>query len=77
MTVTVSADGVILLKGTCALDDAEPLLRSLADNPHALIDWTGCDHIHTAVVQVLMAAKPRIVGSPTHSFLRDHFTSLA
>ena len=76
MTVTVSPDGVILLQGSCALDDAEILLRHLADAPDAPVDWTGCDHVHTAVVQVLMVVKPRLGGSPTHAFFRQHLAAL-
>jgi hypothetical protein len=63
---------VILLSGDCPLEDAEPLLRWLAEDPGASVDWSGCDQAHTAVVQVLMAVKPRIVGSPTNSFVRKH-----
>lgn len=76
MTVTVSAEGVILLQGHCTLEDAELLLRNLSDRPDATVDWTGCDHVHTALVQVLMASKSRIVGSPTHAFLRQHLAAL-
>jgi hypothetical protein len=76
MTVTVSPDGAILLQGICTLDDAELLLRSLSDDPRAPVDWTGCGHVHTAIVQVLMAARPRIIGAPTNPFLRQHLAAL-
>lgn len=72
MTVMVSEDGVILLEGACPIEDAEALLRRLSDDPDALVDWSACEQAHTAVVQVLMAARPRFVGSPTEQFLRRH-----
>lgn len=76
MTVTVSPDGVILLQGACLLEDAEVLLRRLSDDPDADVDWSGCGPIHTAVIQVLMAAGPRIVGSPTDFFVREHLAPI-
>jgi hypothetical protein len=76
MTVTVGAQGVIRMEGVCALDDAELLLRHLSNNPSAAVDWTGCDYVHTAVVQVLMAARASMLGAPLHPFLRDHLAAL-
>ena len=75
MTVTVSSDGVILLRGLCPLEDAELLVRHLSDAAQATVDLTGCDHVHTAVIQVLMAARPRIVGSPTDPFIDKHLAA--
>ncbi len=72
MTVTVSADGVCVLQGDCPLEDAEVLCQSLSHEPHMQIDWSGCTRLHTAVFQVLMAARPRIVGSPTDPFVQNH-----
>jgi hypothetical protein len=76
MTVMVSPDGVILLQSPCVLEDAELLLRRLSDDPDARVDWTGCGCVHTAVIQVLMAARPQIVGCPTDIFIRRHLMSL-
>ena len=73
MSVTVE-DGVIRLQGVCPIEDAEVLLRTLLENTGASVDWSGCDQAHGAVIQVLMAAKPVIVGSPTDHFLRRHLT---
>jgi len=75
MTVTVSPDGLILLQGACPLEDAEVLVRRLSDDPAANVDWSGCAQVHTAVVQVLMAARPRIVGCPTNYFIRTHLVA--
>ena len=76
MTVTVSADGVIQLQGDCPLEDAEALLQRLSRDPSAKVDWTACTHIHTAVVQIMIAARPPVVGSPTDHFIRRHLAGL-
>jgi hypothetical protein len=57
VTVVRHADtGAILLVGSCPVEDAEPLLQMLQATPAALVDWTKCGQIHTAVYQVLLAA---------------------
>jgi hypothetical protein len=63
MSVRV-ADGVIILEGACPVDEAESLLELLLANPGAPVDWSACGHLHTAVVQVLLAARPAMEGEP-------------
>lgn len=75
MSVTFE-DGLIRLQGACPIEDAEVLLRGLLEHPGAAVDWSGCDQAHGAVIQVLMAARPVLVGSPTDPFLRRHLTGL-
>jgi hypothetical protein len=77
MTVRLTDEGVVMLEGVCSIDDAEALLRSLSANPSALVDWSACDQAHSAVIQVLMAVRPRMVGLPTDAFLRRHLDVLA
>lgn len=69
MTVSVTEDGAIALEGNCSADDAETLLRHLLMNPSAEVDWCACDHLHTSVVQVLMATQPAMRGAPRSNFL--------
>jgi hypothetical protein len=71
MTVELATDGTILLEGICPVDDAEPLRQLLLRAPSALVDWRGCEHAHTAIIQVLMAAKPKIRGPAGAAFLED------
>jgi len=68
MTIQV-ADGTIHLTGRCPAEDTEPLLEHLSSG-FSKVDLTGCDHLHTAVFQLLMAAKADIRGEPS-PFLRD------
>ena len=69
MTIRLDANGAILLEGACPSEDAEMLLRHLLENPAAEVDWRTCEGIHAAVVQVLLAAKPALIGPPISSRL--------
>ncbi len=69
MTVRFEA-GVVFLEGECPVDEAETLLEILQANPGVPVDWTGCRHAHTALLQVLMAARAVTQGEPEDAFLR-------
>lgn len=62
MTVRQKADGIIVLEADCPVEDAERLLQLLQATPEAKCDWTKCTYLHSAVVQVLLAAKPAFIG---------------
>jgi hypothetical protein len=70
MTVRAGGDGIIELVGVCPSADAEPLLQLLLANPGATVDWHDCRDAHTAVVQVLIAAGARLLGSPADARLK-------
>jgi hypothetical protein len=76
VTVSVRPGGVIELTGICGIDDAETLQRHLLAAPRSAIEWGACEHLHAAVLQVLLAAKPPIEGLPSSSFLRVHVAPL-
>ncbi|WP_284943686.1 hypothetical protein [Acidisoma cladoniae] len=69
MTVRLADDGAIILAGLCPSEDAEVLLRFLLETPAAPVDWTACEQAHTAVIQVLMAARPILRGPAGAPFL--------
>ena len=71
MTVRSSDLGDIVLEGVCSTEDAEILLQQLTASPNALVDLRACESAHTAVIQVLMAARPKLLGPPAGSALRD------
>ena len=56
MTVGRSDSGTVGLEGVCAVEDAESLLQMLQATPAAVVDWTRCRHLHTAVFQVILAS---------------------
>jgi len=71
MTVR-SQDGQIILEGRCRVEDAEALLTALQQQPDGVVHLDKAETIHSAVVQVLLAAKPRIAGASKHDFLTKH-----
>jgi hypothetical protein len=62
MSVRRHDDGTIILEGGCPAEDAESLLQLLQATPEARLDWAECGHLHTAVLQVILAARPLLVG---------------
>ena len=71
MTVRAGGDGLIELVGVCPSADAEPLLQLLLASPRATVDWRDCRGAHTAVIQVLMAARPLLLGPPADVRLEE------
>lgn len=76
MSVEVEVDGTIALKGICPSEDAEALLQHLLASSDALVDWRACEAAHTAVIQVLLAAKPKLRGPPLGAFLKERVEPL-
>lgn len=54
--------GLIFLEGDCRVEEAELLLQALAEAPGAIVDWSACTRLHTAVVQVILATQPHVRG---------------
>jgi hypothetical protein len=63
VSVRQKSDGSIILEGQCPVEDAESLLELLQATPSASLDWRRCSHLHTAVFQVILAARPALIGS--------------
>jgi hypothetical protein len=62
MTVGLSDTGTVVLDGVCAVEDAEPLLQLLQVTPAAVVDWTPCRQLHTAVFQIILASGIEPIG---------------
>ena len=75
MTVRLVPDGTVRLEGDCPVEDAEPLQRHLIAHPESVVDWRACTAAHTAVVQILLAARPVLRGPPENEFLRNWIES--
>jgi hypothetical protein len=70
--MTIKCEGqVIRLEGACPVEDAEILLGFFQQTPNLPVDLEGCGAIHTAVLQVLLAARPPVTGVPVDSFARE------
>ena len=70
MTVRLNEAGVIVIEAESPVDDAEILLEHLHAHPNAAIDCSGCHFMHTAVLQVLMAANPTMAGPCGDDFVQ-------
>ena len=71
MSVRRDEGGTIVLAGSCPVEEAEPLLQMLQATPTAKLDWTQCRHLHTAVLQVILAARPALVGACGDPWVRQ------
>jgi hypothetical protein len=76
MTVQLAAGGAIALSGHCGVEDAEALQRHLLAAPLSTVEWSDCEHLHSAVIQILLIARPRIRGVPRSAFLSEHVAPL-
>lgn len=65
-------DGRIMLQGRCRVEDAEALLSALQQHPDAVVQLDTAETIHSAIIQVLLAGKPRIEGISKHNFLTQY-----
>ena len=76
MSVHLKSQGVIELSGRCGADDAEALQEHLLAMPGATVEWSDCEHLHSAVVQVLLVGAPLMRGAPKNEFLTTHIAPI-
>jgi hypothetical protein len=50
------------LEDIVTVEDAEALQKWLNNHPKPAVNLSKCKHMHAAVLQVLMALKPALVG---------------
>lgn len=62
------AGTTVRIVGNAAVEDAEPLLAALLDDPARTVDLDHAAHLHSAVIQLLLAIRPTIAGMPAHPF---------
>jgi hypothetical protein len=65
--------GTIVLEGRCPVEDAETLFQLLQETPEAACDWAQCSRLHTAVLQVLLVARPALRGPCADLWLEQWF----
>jgi hypothetical protein len=71
MTIRRADDGTIWLEDDCPAEDADLLLQYLLERAETPMDWSLCRNVHTAVVQVLLAAHRLPAGVPKGTFLKE------
>jgi hypothetical protein len=59
-------------KDVCAIEEAETLLGWLLDKPKAKVNLKQMQHMHTAVLQVLIANKVTISSWPDDAKLKQY-----
>ncbi|MBN2232889.1 MAG: hypothetical protein JW781_08745 [Deltaproteobacteria bacterium] len=52
------------LSGLVGVEEAEGLLEWLQNHPKGRLDLAACTHLHTANLQVIMAAQAKIAAWP-------------
>ncbi len=67
MTIRRDED-VVMLEATCPVEDAEILMQEVQAGA-ALLDWSGCSHLHTACLQVILVSRLPIRGVPANPAL--------
>ncbi len=55
---------VARLEGECGVEEAEGLFEWLHENPRGKINLKACEHLHSAIIQVLMALRPCVSACP-------------
>lgn len=75
MSVRVEQE-IAYLAGECRVEDAEPLLAFLQVGAEQSVDLTEAVHLHTAVVQLLIAFKPHVIGPAPDTFVQRWLLTL-
>lgn len=60
----------VVLEGECMVEEALPLLEHLQSHPKSKVSMKGCVLAHSAVLQILMAARPVYSSLPEEEFMR-------
>jgi hypothetical protein len=69
--MSVSLDGnVVRLHGDCPVEDAETVLTLLQAAANPNVSLAEVRILHTAILQVLLALRPKLVGPVGDPFIR-------
>lgn len=58
-----------VLEGHVRVDDAEALAQWLRAQAAPAVHLGKCEHVHAAVLQVLLACRPKLVAPPPERWL--------
>ena len=68
MPVTVTGR-LARFDGVCTVEEALPLLEFLKDSTDPEVDLSSCAWLHTALLQLLLIAAPRLAAPPKREVL--------
>jgi len=54
----------VSFEDVCTVEDALPLFEFLNTGEAAEIDLSACTYLHTALLQLLLAARPKVAALP-------------
>lgn len=57
------------LEGVVSVEDAEALAQWLREQARPAVHLGRCEHLHAAVLQVLLALQPKVVAPPSDRWL--------
>jgi hypothetical protein len=60
----VFTETLVRFESVCTVEDALPLLEFLKGSAMPEVDLLACTHLHTALLQLLLAARPRLASPP-------------
>jgi hypothetical protein len=64
-------DDIIRLQGQCGVEEAERFLVLLQETPGRRVNLARADNLHTALVQIIMALRPQLIGECGDVFVRE------
>ena len=53
---------VVFLEGHCSIEEAEPLHEVLRGVEDSVFDLSEAGHLHTSIVQIIMASRGQVRG---------------
>jgi hypothetical protein len=65
------------LEGNVSVDDAEPLAQWLMAQAAPAVHLGKSEHVHGAVLQVLLALRPKVVRAPADPMLAGVLASMS
>lgn len=71
MPISLDSSGdspFIRISGTTPPDEADELLTLLRENPGIPVDLSELEHLHTALMQMMLAAKTPVTAWPEDGF---------
>ena len=76
MPISLDSSGdapVIRISGVTSPDEGDELLILLRENPWAQVDFSELEHLHTALLQMMLVAKTPVAVWPPDEFWRKCF----
>ncbi len=61
-------ENVAYLKGVCEIEEGEEFLEWIKSKDSPKIDLSEVEHMHTAIVQIILFFKPEIINLDKESF---------